>query len=119
MTTSTRDSQMRTPGALASALVFLVIISLPGLGLALGLERATISEPEMRELAPWPTWSWEPRVVAAWPSAFRTYFQDHFALRRRLLDWRSSMLWNGLRMTPSDTVIAGKEGHVEIVAQLG
>jgi hypothetical protein len=110
---------MRTPGALAIALVFIVIISVPGLGLLLGLERATISESEMRELARWPTWSWAPRDVAAWPAAFQAYFKDHFALRARLIDWRSSVLWNGLRTTSSDTVIAGKQGWLFYAADGG
>lgn len=99
--------------------MFLVIVSAPGLGLALGLERATISETEMRELAPWPAWSWAPRDLAVWPGAFQTYFQDHFALRGRLIDWRSSVLWNLLRTSSSDTVIAGKQDWLFYAADGG
>jgi len=109
MTTPLRDTQTHPPGAFAIVVLFLVIITVPGFGLALGISRATISESEMRELATWPKWSWAPQDMAAWPDTFQKYFEDHFALRNRLIDWRSSLLWNGLRTTSSDTVIAGED----------
>jgi hypothetical protein len=109
MTPPLRDTQTRPPGAFAIVVLFLVIITVPGFGLALGISRATVSESEMRELATWPKWSWAPQDMAAWPDAFQKYFEDHFALRNRLIDWRSSLLWNGLRTTSSDTVIAGED----------
>ncbi len=110
MPTSARDSQTHPPGALAVVVLFTVMIAVPGLGLALGIDRATLSESEMRELALWPKWSWSPKDVAAWPDAFQKYFDDHFTWRARLIDCRSSLLWNGLRTTASDAVIAGKDG---------
>jgi alginate O-acetyltransferase complex protein AlgJ len=90
--------------------VFLAAISLPAVGLVLGIDRATVSEAEMRELAGFPTWSWQRAALAAWPDAFQHYFEDHFAFRRRLLDWHAALLWYGLRTSPSDSVIAGKDG---------
>ncbi len=100
---------LHPPGGLAIVVLFIVMTAVPGFGLALGIDRAGLSESEMRELATWPKWSWSPKDVAAWPDAFQKYFDDHFALRARLIDWRSYVLWNGLRMTASDTVIAGKD----------
>jgi hypothetical protein len=91
----------------------------PGLGLALGFDRTTISESEMRELATWPAWSWPPKDLAAWPGAFQQYFEDHFMLRNRLIDWRSRALWHGLRTSSSDTVIAGKGGWLFYAADGG
>jgi alginate O-acetyltransferase complex protein AlgJ len=98
------------PGARALVIVFVLIIVLPGLGLVLGVDRATISESEMRELAPPPRWAWTTAGVAAWPRAFERYFDDHFAFRNRLIDGRAAVLWHGLRTSASDTVIAGKNG---------
>ncbi len=109
----------RQPGALALIALFLTVISVPGLGLALGFSRATISESEMRELAAWPTWSWRFRDLAAWPDAFQTYFEDHFLGRNRLIDWRASLLWNGLGASASDQVITGRNGWLFYAADGG
>jgi alginate O-acetyltransferase complex protein AlgJ len=105
---SALTTQARLPGARAIVLLFLAIITIPGLGLAVGLDRSAVSESEMRELATWPRWAWSGRAMAAWPDAFQKYFEDHFTLRSRLIEWRSALLWNGLRTASSDTVIAGK-----------
>ncbi|HEY2904571.1 MAG TPA: hypothetical protein VGJ29_01645 [Vicinamibacterales bacterium] len=88
-------------------LLFLAIIATPGLGLALGIDRAALSESEMRELAKFPAWSWQRSEVAKWPAAFQRYFEDHFAFRNQLLHWQSTLLWRVLRTSSSDTVIAG------------
>jgi hypothetical protein len=95
---------------LALVVLFLLVIAGPGLGLALGMGRATGSESEMRELAPIPSWSWQPAAIAGWPDAFQRYFEDHFAFRNRLIVWRSSLLWNVLMTSPSDSVVAGEHG---------
>lgn len=119
MSAPARQTQMDSPGALAVVALFVVIITVPGLGLAVGLDRTAVSESEMRELAPWPTWSWAPAAMATWPDSFQKYFEDHFALRTRLIDWRSSLLWNGLRTSASDTVIAGRQGWLFYAADGG
>lgn len=116
MTTST-SHQM--PGGRALAILFLLAITIPGLGLAVGIDRATISESEMRELAPPPRWSWTPSDLAAWPGAFERYFDDHFAFRNRLIDGRSALLWHGLRTSASDTVIAGRNDWLFYAADGG
>lgn len=107
------------PGALALTLLFAAVIAVPGLGLAFGFDRTTVSESEMRELSTWPTWSWTPRAMAAWPAAFETYFEDHFALRSRLIDWRAEVLWHGLRTAASEQVIAGRDGWLFYAADGG
>ncbi len=88
-------------------LLFLAIIATPGLGLALGADRAALSESEMRELAKFPAWSWQRSEIVKWPAAFQQYFEDHFAFRNQLLHWQSTLLWRVLRTSSSDTVIAG------------
>jgi hypothetical protein len=112
-------ARTRRPGELAIVTLFLIIIAVPGLGLALGLDRARISESEMRELADWPQWSWTRAGLVAWPDAFQTYFEDHFTLRNRLIDWRSSFLWHILGTTSSETVIAGKHDWLFYAADGG
>jgi alginate O-acetyltransferase complex protein AlgJ len=109
----------RPPGAFGLVVLFLVIITVPGLGLALGIDRATISESEMRELAVWPAWSWRLPALAGWPSGFQRYFEDHFALRSRLIDWRTWLLWHGLGTAPNDQVITGKDGWMFYAADGG
>ena len=116
---SPRDARSSRLAPLATVIVFLVVIALPGLGLALGLDRATISESEMRELATWPAWSWAPTDLAVWPGRFEQYFEDHFMLRSRLIDWRASFLWNRLKTSGSDTAIAGKRGWLFYAADGG
>jgi alginate O-acetyltransferase complex protein AlgJ len=106
-------------GDLALVVLFVIIITVPALGMVLGFDRARISESEMRELAPWPTWSWARQDLVAWPAAFQKYFEDHFALRNRLIDWRSAFLWRRLGTTSSDTVIAGREGWLFYAADGG
>ena len=106
---STAPGRIRRAGELAIVVLFLVIIAVPGLGLALGLDRARISESEMRELADWPEWSWTRKDLAAWPDAFQTYFEDHFTLRNWLINRRASFLWHRFGTTSSDTVIGGKQ----------
>jgi hypothetical protein len=95
---------------LATALVFLLALVIPGAGLALGVDRVNVSESEMRELAQFPKWSWQGPALRAWPGKFQRYFEDHFALRNRLMAWRSRFLWSALGVSSSPTVIAGRHG---------
>ena len=103
-------TQRAVPGAAALVALFIVVVTVPGIGLALGFGRTTLSESEMRSLAKWPAWSWQLDRLAAWPGAFQQYFDDHFALRAKLIEWRSALLWTWLRTSASDTVLAGKDG---------
>ena len=89
---------------------FLGSLLVPGLGLAVGVDSANVSEAEMRELVTFPRWSWTVAGAAAWPARFRTFFEDRFAFRSRLLTWRTDFLWHRLGSPPSSTVIPGKNG---------
>jgi hypothetical protein len=88
--------------------LFLALITVPGLGLLLGIDRTRISEAEMRKLAEWPAWSWQREAIAQWPDAFQKYFDDHFAFRQALIAARAAVLWHGLHTSSSNTVIAGR-----------
>jgi alginate O-acetyltransferase complex protein AlgJ len=107
VSTERRDVPGHKRSSRLFVVLFLAIIATPGIGLALGIDRAALSESEMRELAKWPAWSWQRSAIVEWPRAFQRYFEDHFAFRSRLLHWQSTLLWNVLRTSSSDTVIAG------------
>ena len=92
----------------AVIVLFLTIIATPGLGLLIGVDRARISEAEMRTLAEFPAWSWQRDTMAAWPDKFESYFKDHFAFRNQLIHLQATVLWHGFHTSSSDTVIAGK-----------
>lgn len=115
----TQQAPQAPPGARAAILLFLIVIAIPGAGLALGFSRATISEAEMRELAVWPAWSWRAGAMKAWPDAFQKYFEDHFLGRNHLIVWRAAVLWNGLGTAASDQVVAGRDGWLFYAADGG
>ena len=92
----------------AVIVLFLAIISVPGLGLLLGADRAQVSEAEMRRLTDFPQWSWQRDAIATWPDRFQRYFNDHFAFRNALIHLQAAVLWHGLHTSSSETVIAGK-----------
>jgi hypothetical protein len=105
---TTSPPQSTLPGARAIVALFLLVLVTPGVGLALGFGRNTVSESELRELATFPTWSWKIRDVVSWPSRFEVYFEDHFALRGQLIDARAWLLWHGLGTSAADGVVAGR-----------
>lgn len=107
------------PGARWLVVLFLVAITTPGFGLLVGLDRETVSESEMRELAPAPVFPKTLADLAAWPGTFERYFDDHFAFRNRLIDGRAMLLWKGLRTSASETVIAGKNDWLFYAADGG
>jgi hypothetical protein len=88
--------------------LFLAMLAIPGLGLVLGVDRAQVSEAEMRTLAQFPSWSWQREKLAAWPDQFQRYFNDRFAFRNALIHLQAAVLWHGFHTSSSDTVIAGK-----------
>ena len=90
------------------AVLFLATLAVPGLGLLLGVDRAQVSEAEMRRLTDFPAWSWQRDAIATWPDRFQRYFNDHFAFRNALIHLQAAVLWHGLHTSSSDTVIAGK-----------
>ncbi len=100
------------PGARAMAFVFAVLITVPGIGLALGFGRGAVSEAEMRELTPWPGWprAGDSGALRRWFPAAEQYFNDHFALRAQLITWRSAALWRWLRTSGFDNALAGRDG---------
>ena len=77
--------------------VFLVIIGLP-LGLNLAGRDGADAEAENRELAPF---SWR---------HLDTWFEDHFGLRARLVQWYGETRLFLMHTSPTTTVVAGQNG---------
>jgi alginate O-acetyltransferase complex protein AlgJ len=88
--------------------LFLAILAVPGLGLLISVDRAQVSEAEMRALTAWPEWSWQRDQLATWPDRFQRYFNDRFAFRNALIHLQATVLWHAFHTSASDTVIAGK-----------
>jgi hypothetical protein len=89
--------------------LFLVTIVTPGIATLLGIDRPT-SRDENRELAPLPALKLDIGSLAALPDAFTRYFEDNFSFRTRLVRWQAAFRFRELRVSPSPTVIAGKDG---------
>ena len=88
---------------------FLATLAVPGLATLAGVD-AGVTRGENRDLAAPPTVALSWSAVSAFPAAFTTWFQDHFAFRGRLVHWQAAFRLLVLRVSPSPTVLRGKEG---------
>ena len=104
-----RECRLHKAWERALVTLFLATLALPGLATLAGVD-AGMTRGENRDLAPppelAPTWS----AIAAVPAGFTSYFQDHFAFRSRLVRWQAAFRLLVLRVSPSPTVIRGKDG---------
>jgi alginate O-acetyltransferase complex protein AlgJ len=100
---------MKRAAGLLLVAAFLATIALPPLANLAGVDGGD-GEAENRTLAPFPvlepTWA----SIAAFPPAFDTWFQDHFAFRSTLVRWHGEVLYFWLRTSPSTQVTLGKDG---------
>ena len=104
-----REQRLHPVSARALVVLFLVTLALPGLATLAGVD-AGLTRGENRDLAPAPTLSLTWAAIAAVPTAFTNYFQDHFAFRGRLVRWQAAFRLLVLRVSPSPTVLRGKDG---------
>jgi hypothetical protein len=88
---------------------FLATIAIPGLATMAGIDRPT-SRDENRELAKFPPLRFDIATLRAFPDAFTRYFEDNFSFRGRLVRWQAAFRFEELRVSPSPTVIAGRDG---------
>lgn len=86
--------------------IFIVLILMPGLGLALGGREARVSEAEMRELTRRPAFDWSWRFVPA----FQQYVSDRFWTRPQLIHAQAWLLLKVFGTSASRTVISGRDG---------
>jgi len=89
--------------------MFLAALSLPLTGMLLNLDRDPPSG-ENRTLAPWPQFQWDVTSLRALPEQLTRYFDDHFAFRVRLVRWQASVRLRALGVSPSTSVIKGRDG---------
>ena len=87
---------------------FLVAVSLPGVANLLHLDAAAMPDPK-NELAPWPG-APTAATLLSWPGSFKSWFEDHFGFRRQLIRAHALTMFEGLGVSPSPTVLIGKDG---------
>jgi hypothetical protein len=91
--------------------MFALAIVAPGVGTLLHLDHET-SSGEKRELAPFPTLAPTWASITAFPDGFTRYYADHFAFRTRLVRWQAAFRLNVLHVSPSPTVVDGRDGFL-------
>ena len=90
-------------------LLFVAVIALP---LAVNLAGIDGADPgaENRELAPFPAIGGSLASLAAFPTGFSGWFDDHFGLRSLLVRWYGESRLFVLRASPSAAVVPGGHG---------
>jgi hypothetical protein len=93
----------------ALIVLFLVALGLPAAANLAGFSGAN-AEAENRRMAELPTL--EPRLasLAAYPDAFTTWWADSFGFRSTLVRWSGELRYFGLGVSPSTSVVKGKDG---------
>jgi hypothetical protein len=89
--------------------IFIATLCLPMTGMVLNLDRDAPSG-ENRTLAAWPQFQWNAAALRALPEQLTRYFEDHFAFRERLVRWQAIVRFQGLGVSPSRSVIKGRDG---------
>src|SRR5438128_747046 len=88
---------------------FLAMITLPLAGTLAGVDGGD-PEAENRELASFPHWNGTWTSTLDYADAFGRWFEDHFAGRARLVRWSGEARLFGLGVSPSETVLEGRDG---------
>jgi len=90
-------------------LLFLLAIALP-LAANLTGDDGADAQAENRELASVPQVDGSWRSLAAYPAGLSAWFEDHFGFRARLVRWYAESRYWGLGVSPSTTVVKGRDG---------
>jgi alginate O-acetyltransferase complex protein AlgJ len=93
----------------ALIILFIVVITLPLAANLAGIDGAD-PEAEKRDLAPFPQWDWRWHAAAAYPDALSRWFEDHFGFRASLVRWYGETRLFALDVSPSSTVVKGRDG---------
>ena len=99
----------RHPVNRALVLLFLAAVFAPLTATLATLSRTPPDDPK-RELAPWPAAPASVDAAGKWPTRFRRWFADHYAFRRELIQAQGALLLQGVGISPSRTVLVGKDG---------
>ncbi|HIK08810.1 MAG TPA: hypothetical protein IGS52_00840 [Oscillatoriaceae cyanobacterium M33_DOE_052] len=65
---------------------------------------------EKRQLASLPNFQLSRQSLANFPRLFDAYYNDNFGGRQQLIYWHNRILFSGLKQSPSEQVIIGKDG---------
>jgi hypothetical protein len=93
-----------------------VLSLLFGLAIALPLVATLLfvagpeSSRDTPDSAQWPPAPRSLKDVERWPTKFRHWFKDHYAFRRGLIQAHGAVLLRGFGVSPSPTVLIGREG---------
>lgn len=97
------------PANRAIALLFVAAVFAP-LVLTLVTLPGRAPDPYGSDLAPWPARPAGVAQLGAWSTGFRQWFTDHYVFRRPLIRAHSELLLRGVGVSPSTTVLLGKDG---------
>jgi alginate O-acetyltransferase complex protein AlgJ len=89
--------------------LFVATITIPALATIAGIDRPDAVN-ENRTLVPLPGLRLDLASLRTFPDSFTKYFEDNFSFRTRLVKWQAALRFRGLRVSPSPTVIAGRDG---------
>ena len=89
--------------------LFVLVIATPMVLNVAGVDGADPAN-ENREMAPVPHWTGTWQSATEYPEAFAHWFEDHFGLRARLVRWFGESRLFLLGVSPSTTVIKGRDG---------
>jgi hypothetical protein len=89
--------------------LFVLTITVPALATIAGIDRPDAVS-ENRTLAPLPNLRMDLASLRAFPDAFAKYFEDNFSFRTHLVKWQAALRFHALRVSPSPTVITGRDG---------
>lgn len=98
--------------------LFLAALVLPAAANLAGF-RGGNEETENRRMAGLP--KLEPRLASlvAYPDAFTAWWGDNFGFRSTLVRWSGELRWFGLAVSPSTTVVRGKDGWLYYAGDSG
>lgn len=99
----------RLPGDALLVLLFAVVIAVPLVANAFGHDGGDAGA-ENRELAQRPRFDRSWASLIALPGGFNDWFQDHFGFRASLVRWYGESRYFALGVSPSSSVIAGRDG---------
>lgn len=91
------------------AVIFLAAVALPGV-VQLAGNATGASANEKRKLAALPGFPTRFTTLWKFPSAFASYYGDHFGLRSRLIRLHAVLTYRLFGVSPSDKVLVGQEG---------
>jgi hypothetical protein len=97
-----------------------MILTFLGCLLAPLLVMLVSSEDKSLEGGPRPNWQYRHvKELFSFPLRYREYFQDHFGLRKRLIQWHGWFKVNLLGVSSSAKVILGKDGWLFYTGENG